>query len=85
LVHVRGTPYVRAQREVILSAGALQTPQLLQLSGIGPADLLREHGITVVHDSQGGGENLRETAQECGGPGWATPQVYPESSSPREQ
>src|SRR5581483_11657306 len=41
-----------ARREVILAAGALQSPQLLQLSGIGPPSLLREHGIAVVHALQ---------------------------------
>ena len=41
----------RAEREVILSAGALQSPQLLQLSGIGPAALLRRHGIAVAVDA----------------------------------
>ena len=53
----------RADREVILSAGALQSPQLLQLSGIGPADLLRRHGITVVADLPGVGENLQDHYQ----------------------
>ncbi len=53
----------RAGREVILSAGALQTPQLLQLSGIGPADLLRRHGIDVVHELKGVGENLIDHVQ----------------------
>lgn len=53
----------RANREVILSAGALQTPQLLQVSGIGPADLLRQHGIDVVHDLKGVGENLMDHMQ----------------------
>ena len=42
-----------AEREVILSAGAIQSPQLLQLSGIGPAALLRQHGIPVVVDAPG--------------------------------
>ena len=42
---------LQAEREVILAAGALQSPQILQLSGIGPAGLLREHGIDVVHDA----------------------------------
>ena len=48
---------------VILSAGALQSPQLLQLSGIGPAALLRSHGIEVVHDSPGVGQNLQDHYQ----------------------
>jgi choline dehydrogenase len=54
---------VRARREVILSAGTLQSPQLLQLSGIGPADLLRRHGIEVVHELAGVGRNLRDHLQ----------------------
>ncbi|MEO8018650.1 MAG: GMC family oxidoreductase N-terminal domain-containing protein, partial [Pseudomonadota bacterium] len=54
---------VRATREVILSAGAIGTPQLLQLSGIGPAPLLREHGIDVVHESPGVGANLQDHLQ----------------------
>lgn len=53
----------RADGEVILSAGALQSPQLLQLSGIGPADLLRRHGIPVVVDLPGVGENLQDHYQ----------------------
>lgn len=47
-------------REVILSAGALASPAILQRSGIGPADELRVLGIPVVHDSPGVGRNLRE-------------------------
>jgi choline dehydrogenase len=54
---------VRAAREVILSAGALQSPQLLQLSGIGPAGLLQGHGIEVVHDLPGVGQNLQDHLQ----------------------
>ena len=54
---------VRAAREVILSAGSLQSPQLLQLSGIGPAELLRRHGIGVVHDLPGVGQNLQDHLQ----------------------
>ena len=57
------THEVRAAREVVLSAGALQSPQLLQLSGIGPADLLRRHGIEVVHDLPGVGQNLQDHLQ----------------------
>ncbi|EKS28838.1 GMC family oxidoreductase [Afipia felis] len=53
----------RASREVILSAGALQSPQLLQLSGIGPASLLQKHGINVVHDLPGVGQNLQDHLQ----------------------
>ncbi|MDB6177725.1 FAD-dependent oxidoreductase [Paracoccus sp. Z330] len=49
--------------EVILSAGSVQTPQLLQLAGIGPATLLREHGITVRHHSPEVGENLQDHLQ----------------------
>ena len=49
-----------AAREVILSAGVINSPQLLKLSGIGPADELREHGIPLVHDLPGVGENLQD-------------------------
>jgi len=52
-----------ADREVILSAGALQSPQILQLSGIGPADLLRGLGIPVVADSPEVGRNLQDHYQ----------------------
>jgi len=51
---------VRARREVIVSCGAINTPKLLQLSGLGPADLLRGHGIEVVRDLPGVGENLSD-------------------------
>jgi choline dehydrogenase len=50
----------RAEREVILSGGAINSPQLLQLSGIGPADLLRSLGIAVRHELPGVGENLND-------------------------
>jgi choline dehydrogenase len=50
----------RAAREVILAAGALQSPQLLQLSGIGPARILRDRGVAVLFDSPGVGENLQD-------------------------
>ena len=51
---------VRARREVILSGGAVNSPQLLQLSGIGPASLLQSLGIPLQHDLPGVGENLRD-------------------------
>jgi len=50
----------RARREVILSAGPIQSPKLLQLSGVGPARQLSQHGIPVVHDLAGVGENLQD-------------------------
>jgi choline dehydrogenase-like flavoprotein len=51
---------VRARREVILSAGTLETPKLLLLSGIGPAAHLRQHGLPVLVDAPGVGENLQD-------------------------
>lgn len=51
---------VRARKEVILSGGAINSPQLLQLSGVGPGQLLRDHGIDVVVDLPGVGENLQD-------------------------
>lgn len=56
-----GTPVeVRARREVILSGGTVNSPQLLQVSGIGPAPLLQSLGIEVKHALPGVGENLRD-------------------------
>lgn len=51
-----------ARSEVILAAGALQTPQILELSGIGKGELLRSHGIPVVIDNPHVGENLQDHA-----------------------
>ncbi|TPI41325.1 choline dehydrogenase [Mesorhizobium sp. B3-1-6] len=51
---------VKARREVIVSGGAVNSPQLLQLSGIGPAKLLRENGVPVKLDLPGVGENLQD-------------------------
>ena len=52
-----------ADREIILSGGALQSPQILQLSGVGPADLLRKLGIPIVADSPEVGANLQDHYQ----------------------
>jgi choline dehydrogenase-like flavoprotein len=49
-----------ADAEIILAAGAIGSPHLLKLSGIGPADELRAHGIEVAHDLPGVGENLQD-------------------------
>jgi len=54
---------VMAAGEVILSAGAIGSPQLLQLSGIGPAGLLKQHGVDVVRDMPGVGANLQDHLQ----------------------
>ncbi|KAJ56287.1 choline dehydrogenase [Actibacterium mucosum KCTC 23349] len=62
-VHRGKTNEVHADCEVILCGGAVQSPQLLQLSGIGPADLLREHGIPVRHDAPEVGANLQDHLQ----------------------
>ncbi len=53
----------RAGREVIMSAGAIHSPHLLQLSGIGPADLLQSHGVAVRHALAGVGRNLQDHVQ----------------------
>lgn len=61
MVHGKKKPKsVRARREVILSGGAINSPQILMLSGIGDADHLAEHGIGVVHDLKGVGQNLQD-------------------------
>ncbi len=53
----------RARREVLLCAGAINTPQILQLSGIGPAALLQRHGIPVIADLAAVGANLQDHLQ----------------------
>ena len=57
------TALVTARREVVLAAGAIGSPQLLQLSGIGPGGLLQAHGIPVLHALPGVGENLHDHLQ----------------------
>ena len=55
-----GVEAIRAEREVIVSCGAIGSPRLLQLSGIGPAEALRKAGVAVVHDLPGVGSNLQD-------------------------
>ena len=68
-----GQPEIlRAEREVIVSSGAIGSPKLLMLSGIGPADHLKSVGITPVHDLPGVGSNLQDhldlfVIAECSG------------------
>jgi choline dehydrogenase-like flavoprotein len=54
---------VRCRREVVMAAGAIGSPQILMLSGLGPAAHLREHGIQVVRDTPGMGANLHDHLQ----------------------
>ncbi|UUX97205.1 GMC family oxidoreductase [Aquabacterium sp. J223] len=63
LLHEGRRVVVRAAREVVLSAGAIGSPQLLQLSGIGPGGLLQRHAIEVVRDLPGVGANLQDHLQ----------------------
>jgi choline dehydrogenase len=58
-----GTETLRARREVLLAAGSIGSPQILQLSGVGPADVLRRHGIEVVASLPGVGANLHDHLQ----------------------
>jgi len=53
----------RARKEILISGGAFNSPQLLQLSGVGPADMLRQHGIEVVLDAPGVGNDLQDHMQ----------------------
>jgi len=59
----RGNQFAEARREVILAAGAIGSPQILQLSGIGPGALLQDLGINVEHNLPGVGENLHDHLQ----------------------
>jgi choline dehydrogenase-like flavoprotein len=74
---VDGTTYtVSAKREIILSAGVFQSPQLLELSGIGNATLLKSLGISALIDLPGVGENLQDHPMSAQmfrvQPGWMT-------------
>jgi choline dehydrogenase len=53
----------RARKEILISGGAYNSPQLLQLSGVGPAELLKQHGIGVVLDAPGVGNDLQDHMQ----------------------
>ncbi|CAN0587313.1 unnamed protein product, partial [Ectocarpus sp. 12 AP-2014] len=59
-VELAGREPVRARREVILAASAINSPKILMLSGIGPATHLAEHGIEIVADRPGVGANLQD-------------------------
>jgi choline dehydrogenase-like flavoprotein len=59
-LQVSGGRTLRARKEVIVSGGAFGSPQLLMLSGVGPADELAQHGIEPVHDLPGVGQNLQD-------------------------
>ncbi len=61
--HKGGPARAGARGEVILAAGAIGSPQLLQLSGVGPGALLAAHGVPVVHALEGVGENLQDHLQ----------------------
>ena len=54
------TRTIRAEREVVLCGGTVNTPQILMLSGIGPGDELKRHGIPVIHELPGVGRNLQD-------------------------
>ena len=59
----RDNQFAAARREVILSAGTIGSPQILQLSGIGPASLIQQHDIPLMHELPGVGENLHDHLQ----------------------
>ncbi|KAJ4246021.1 hypothetical protein NW762_013765 [Fusarium torreyae] len=56
---------IRTNREMILAAGAIQSPQILEVSGIGSRELLERHNIPVIIDNPGVGENLQDHPQAC--------------------
>lgn len=60
ITNADGTRVLTADKEVILSAGAFNSPELLLRSGVGPADMLKKAGVTPAHDLPGVGQNLRD-------------------------
>jgi choline dehydrogenase len=64
-VHAGRAYHEHADREVLLCGGAINSPQLLMLSGIGPAAMLRRHGIEVLHDAPEVGANLQDHLDIC--------------------
>ncbi|GAA3614162.1 hypothetical protein GCM10022223_33000 [Kineosporia mesophila] len=79
------TGVLKAQRAVVLTAGALRSPQILLRSGVGPVEHLREAGVRVVHDLPGVGQNLQDhplitgawtTTLPIGGPGVTPERQY---------
>jgi choline dehydrogenase-like flavoprotein len=89
-VELKDGRFVQAKKEVILCAGAYRTPQILMLSGIGPADVLAAHDIPLVHSAPDVGQNLhdhfaiylafrlRDPSQNLamGSPGWTNPSLF---------
>ena len=60
LIHNSQLKMINVENEVLVTAGAINSPKLLMLSGVGPADHLREHDIPIIHDLPGVGENLHD-------------------------
>jgi choline dehydrogenase len=63
VVEGRGEGVARARKAVILAAGSIGSPQILQLSGIGPRNLLQQFGLPVIHELAGVGDNLHDHLQ----------------------
>ena len=84
VVESGGETFTVQGEEVILSAGAVGSPHILMLSGVGPADHLSELGIPVVHDAAGVGQNLRD--HPVVGISWRTREGFPlDPDAPRYQ
>jgi choline dehydrogenase len=72
VAHEGKTKVLRADAEVLLAAGAVQSPHILQLSGIGDPDELAAHGVAVTHELRGVGQNLQDHLDVC--LSWECPQ-----------